>query len=248
MAFSVNGDFSKNIRSSAEVIDKRYAYTFKWFEFLTFEVGNLTFGERASIHVAFFVLERLALGDGDMFFIVSKKVAVCIDVVGAVRPAKGDIARIAGDAVVRASGSDLAADYRDIARIAVDAVVRVRASGSDLAADYRDSFITVDAGIVCASGRDAAAAYRDSSITAVDAGTERTFCGVVQNSALPVLPVNVQISIGIDSMFVSTLCYNLHLRTVRKDEMSVTAKLDLVRVFHLALHHVPAASEVAHVG
>ena len=395
MAFSVNGDFSKDIRSFAEVIDKRYAYTFKRFEFLTFEVGNLTFGERASIHVAFFVLERLALGDLDGT--CCAVVVACLDEVGAIRPAKGDISFIAVDAVlasgrdaaavyrdsvktvdavaVVASGRDAAAVYRDSVRVdaeifasgldraaayrdiaiagdavtafasgldraatyrdssfagdalavacgrdraatyrdssfAVDAVVVsvlgrdsaaayrdisftvdalavacdcdtavlyldssaaadavaasaldlnraadyrdiiavdavVVASGSDAATAYRDSFITVDA-VAVASGLDRAAAYRDfsSAVDAVITASGRDF----QSSAFIVLlalPVNGQISRGVDSII---LCFNLQLRTVRKDEMSVTVKLDLARVFHLALHHVPAASEVAHVG
>ena len=148
MAFSVNGDFSKDIRSSAEVIDKRYAFPFKRFEFLTFEVGNLTFGERASIHVAILVLERLALGDLDGAFIAV--VAASLDGIGAVRPAKGDVSVKAVDAVL-SSGLDAAADYRDSFRT-VDAAARAR--GRDTAADYRDISSAVDAGTVCACGRD----------------------------------------------------------------------------------------------
>ena len=153
-----------------------------------------------------------------------------------------DIAFPAVDAgTAFASSRDDAAVYRDIAKIIVDAVAV--SCGRDDAAVYRDSFRTVDAAAK-ARGRDTAAVYRDSSLT-VDAENARTICGVVQNSALPVLPVNGQIFISQNSVGFT---FNHHLRTVREDEMSVTAKLDLVRVFHLALHHVPAASEVAHVG
>ena len=56
-----------------------------------------------------------------MFFIVTKRVAACIDEVGAVRPAKGDISFITVDAGAVASGLDRAAVYRDSV-ITVDAV------------------------------------------------------------------------------------------------------------------------------
>ena len=231
-------------------------------KFFAFNGGKLLASERAAIYDAFLVLERLALGDLDGAFIAV--VATDLDVVGAVRPAKGDVSFIVVDAVVVGSGRDAAAAYRDSFRT-VDAVF---SDGLDAAAAYRDSVITVDAGTVCTCGRNRAAAYRDSFITvdavavcargldraadyrdcslAVDAGTDFAICGGVQNSSLSALPVDGQVIRCIDSIF--TFSFNLHLRTVREDEMSFTAKIDLVRVFHLALYHVPAASEVAHVG
>ena len=142
MAISVNGDFGKDDRGFAKVINKRYAFPFKRFEFLTFEVENLTFGERTAIHVAFLVLERFALGDldGACYAVV----AACRDKVGAVRPGEGDISFSAVDAVAAARGRDRAAVYLDRSN-------------------------AVDADTVCASGRDTAAAYRDIASIAVDA-------------------------------------------------------------------------------
>ena len=108
---------------------------------LACNIGNWV--DRAAIHVVFIVLERLALDDGDLFFIVTKRVAARLDEVGAVCPAKGDVSVLAVDAIV-ASGRDRVAAYRDTSIPAVDAVT-VCASGLDCAADYRDSVITVDA-------------------------------------------------------------------------------------------------------
>ena len=129
------------------IINPEYEYGKKFankiiFKSLFLDNIKLRARKRTAIHVAGFVLERPALGDGDMFFIVTKRVVACLDEVGAVRPAKGDVSVITADAVV-ASGSDCAAAYRD-SFIAVDAVT-VFACGRDRAAAYRDFFITVDA-------------------------------------------------------------------------------------------------------